>query len=242
MQTEPTARVDHPPTPATITLAGVGRGMHANLAAIPAVIVFGIGFGAAATEAGLLPGHIIAMSALVFAGAAQYAALDLWHHPLPLLPLLMVTLALNARHLVLGATLHAYLRPAKTWLQNVTLALLSDANWAATKAAEERGERDLGHLVGGGLTLWLTWFLGTAIGVGFGHVLGDLTSAGIDVVMPAFFGCALVGMTTGKSDLPPLVVSGGVAALLATVTAPHWAVLAGILSGGVAGAVYDSRA
>ena len=45
------------------------------------------------------------MSVLVFSGAAQFAALDFWPGPVAFGSLALVVLALNARHIVMGAAL-----------------------------------------------------------------------------------------------------------------------------------------
>ena len=74
------------------------------------VMVFGAAFGVAATQAGLAEGVIVTMSALVFAGASQFAALELWGPQVPVLPLMVTVFAINARHLLMGASLHPWLR------------------------------------------------------------------------------------------------------------------------------------
>lgn len=80
------------------------------------VTAFGAAFGLAATQAGLSDSNIIVMSTLVFAGAAQFAALELRGAQIPLFTLLITVFAINARHLLIGATLCPWLRhlaPAK---------------------------------------------------------------------------------------------------------------------------------
>ncbi|WP_234578498.1 AzlC family ABC transporter permease [Raoultella terrigena] len=58
------------------------------------------------------------MGLLVFAGYAQFAALGLWGEPVPLVTLAATVFAINARHLLMGATLYPWLRylsPAKRY-------------------------------------------------------------------------------------------------------------------------------
>lgn len=202
---------------------------------MPAVFAFGVGFGAAAVTAGLTPPAALAMSGLVFAGASQYAALELWGPTIPWMALVLTTLAVNARHLVLGATLRPWLANVPPVQRYAALALLSDANWAATAAAARRGERDAGHLVGGGLVLWATWAAGTTLGAFGGAQAGTVERYGLDALMPAFFACTLFAGSRPMRAAPPWLVAGAVAILSAQVMAPHWAVLAGALAGGLAG-------
>ncbi len=165
-------------TPATsagrlFTLDGVGRGLMSLIGTAPAIVAFGIGYGAAAIAKGLSAWTILAMSAFVFSGAVQFAALDMLKPAPMLLALCLVTLAINARHVFLGATLHSYLRPASRPARLAALGLLSDANWATTTKAMAAGERDVGFLFGGGILLWIAWLLGTALGLAFGSAIGD---------------------------------------------------------------------
>ena len=62
------------------------------------VVLFGLAFGLAATQTGLGADTSLLMSALVFAGASQFAALDLWGTQIPLVPLALTVFAINARH------------------------------------------------------------------------------------------------------------------------------------------------
>lgn len=223
------------------TLAGIQRGASDLAGAVIPVVGFGIGFGAAAAATGLTPSIALAMSGIVFAGASQYAALELWHAPLPLVGILIMTLAVNARHIVLGATLHGYLIAQPPLRRYAALALLSDANWSATQQAVATGDRDLGHLVGGGLVLWVTWLFGTSIGVIAGRSAGNLGRFGIDALMPAFFVCGLIGLVKAREDLPPWAIAGVTSGAMSMALPIEWAILIGALTGGVAGSLRDAR-
>lgn len=74
------------------------------------VAVFGAAFGLAALQHGLSAASALGMSTLVFAGAAQFAVLDLWGPQVPMLALVLTVFAINARHLLMGATLYPWLR------------------------------------------------------------------------------------------------------------------------------------
>lgn len=133
------------------------------------VVPFGIAFGAAAVGSGLTPLQAVAMSMTVFAGASQFAILELWHPPLPLLSIALVALAVNARHLIFGAALAPVLKTLPKRHRIVSALLLSDANFADMQSARQSGSSDLGILVGGGFVLWLAWTLGTVIGTYIGR-------------------------------------------------------------------------
>lgn len=202
------------------------------------VIVFGLAFGLAATQAGLGNDSSLLMSALVFAGASQFASLELWGAQVPVLPLVVTVFAVNARHLLMGATLYPYLRhlpPAKRY---AVMFVVSDANWAMSMQAFGQGKPGLGILFSGGLALWSFWVLGTWLGLYFGSAIHDPVSLGLDMVM----GCFLLAMVVGgKKNLRMLVVwiVAGCASMLAYWYLPaNSHVVVGALAGGLLGALW----
>ncbi len=198
------------------------------------VIVFGLAFGVAALQQGLSAVETLLMSGLVFAGAAQFATLELWGDTIPLLPLVAITLAINARHLLMGAAFYPHLRELPSGRRYASLLLLSDANWAMAMTGGSTAAR-LGILVGGGLALWSTWMIGTGLGVAFGSGINEPARFGLDAIM----GCFLLAMLVGdKRDLGVLLPWGAAAlAALAAMTwlPPHAHVIVGALAGGVVG-------
>lgn len=115
------------------------------------VTAFGAAFGLAATQHGLDDVTTIAMSALVFAGAAQFAALELWGTDVPLLAVMITVFAINARHLLMGATLYPWLRCLPPGKRYGIMVVISDANWAMAMQRFERGKPGFGVVLGGGL-------------------------------------------------------------------------------------------
>lgn len=226
---------------ALLSWNGIRRGYRGALSAAAFVVPFGLAFGVAALEAGLSPALALLMSITVFAGASQFTALDLWSAPLPLVPILLATFAVNARHILLGATLYPWLSACRPGVRLGVVTVLSDVNWALAMNARRRGERDIGLLFGGGLALWSMWLLGTAAGLWLGADIGDMSRYGIDVVMPCFFAATLVGLWRGPADMAPWLAAA-VVALVGSWTLPAgWHVLAGALAGGVVGVVRHGR-
>lgn len=213
------------------TLWGFKRMMPLSLF----VIAFGLAFGVAAIQRGLTGVEALLMSGLVFAGAAQFASLELWGPTIPLVALIATTFAINARHLLMGAALYPWVRHLPTGQRYASLGLMSDSNWAMAAADYRRGETNVGMLVGGGIALWLAWMLGTLLGVIFGSGISEPERFGLDVIMGCFLLAMLVG---GKPQLLMLIPwsVAAVAALLAIYFLPPNAhVIVGALAGGIAG-------
>lgn len=202
------------------------------------VIAFGAAFGLAATQTELSPSLSMFMSTLVFAGASQFAALELWGTQVPVVPLALTVFAINARHLLMGASLYPWLRylpPAKRY---GIMLVASDANWVMSIQAFHRGQPGFGLLFGGGLALWSFWIFGTWLGIYFGNAIQDPTLYGLDMVM----GCFLLAMAVGGDKSIRLLIIWAVAAgsaLLAYWYLPENShVVVGALAGGVLGAVW----
>ncbi|MFD1007422.1 AzlC family ABC transporter permease [Oceanisphaera ostreae] len=202
---------------------------------------FGLAFGLAASQEGLSDNAIVLMSALVFAGTSQFAALEMWGTQVPLVPLIITTFAINARHLLMGATLYPWLRylpPAKRY---GIMLLASDANWAMAMQGFHKGERALGILFGGGLAIWSCWMIGTWVGLYFGSAIEDPFSIGLDMVL----GCFLLAMTLGgRKNWRILIiwcVAGGSAMVAYWWLPANSHVVVGALSGGLLGAFWMEK-
>lgn len=202
------------------------------------VAVFGAAFGLAALQHGLSAASAVGMSTLVFAGAAQFAVLDLWGPQVPMLALVLTVFAINARHLLMGATLYPWLRQLPTTQRYGVMVLASDANWALSMQAFGRGQPGLGLLLGGGLALWVFWVLGTWLGTQVGDLIVDARRWGLDMVM----GCFLLAMAVGGQKNPRLLAIWAVAAC-ASLAAHRWLpenshVVTGALAGGLLGLLW----
>lgn len=199
------------------------------------VVAFGAAFGLAAIQKGLSPLESILMSTTVFAGASQFAAVDMWGTEVSVLPMIAVVFAINSRHLLMGASLYPMLRDVSPGKRYGLLLLLTDANWAVSAQEYQSGRRNLEVILGGGLVLWLAWMIGTGLGVYFGGLLQNPRALGLDMVL----GCFLLAMALGGKKSPRILVAwlvAGAASLAAWKwLPPNMHVVVGALAGGVIG-------
>jgi len=199
------------------------------------VVAFGAAFGLAAVQKGLEPLQTLLMSTTVFAGASQFAAVDMWGSEVSLIPLMAVVFAINSRHLLMGASLYPMLREMPPGRRYSLLLLLTDANWAVSAQEYQGGKRNLEVILGGGLAIWLAWIFGTWLGVYFGGLLKDPQSLGLDMVL----GCFLLAMALGGEKSPRILVAWAVAAASSLAAwkwlPPNIHVVVGALAGGAIG-------
>lgn len=199
------------------------------------IVAFGVAFGLAAVQKGLAPFETLLMSTLLFAGASQFAAIQMWGAEVSIIPVLVVVFAINSRHLLMGASLYPLFKELSPAKRYGLLLFLTDANWAVCAQDYQSGKRNLEVILGGGIALWLAWIVGTWIGVYFGGILQNPKSLGMDMVL----GCFLLAMALGGKKNPRILVAWALAAI-AALAAWKWLpanthVVAGALAGGLVG-------
>jgi 4-azaleucine resistance transporter AzlC len=225
---------DRPGRPC-FTAGGIWRGIVDISPLAAFVIPFGVAFGVAASARGMPPETSVFMSMAIYAGASQFAVLDLWHAPLPLATLALTVLAVNARLILLGAALAPWMLKVPLASRLAALLVLNDSNFAYAMSARTRGEADAGILFGSGIIMWFMWAVSTATGALAGSLLGDLSRFGLDAVMAAYFAAVVAGQWKGRSDLVPYLTAAAVAVAGTYVLPPGWHIIAGALAGGTVG-------
>jgi 4-azaleucine resistance transporter AzlC len=146
-------------------------------------------FGVVAVEAGFSPLAAIAMSAIVFAGSAQFAAISIVAAGGAVGAAITAAALMNSRFLPMGIALAPSLPggPLRRALQGFTVV---DSSWAMSSRGD--GTFDRWYLFGASAVQYVTWVSGTVLGVFGGELVGDPQKLGIDAMFPAFFVALLV--------------------------------------------------
>jgi 4-azaleucine resistance transporter AzlC len=207
------------------------------------IAAYGVVWGVLARGAGVSLLEVMLMSGLVFAGSAQFVALDLWTvtpSSLPIGPLIVAALIINLRYLLLTATLRPLFGPAQQARGALTMFIVSDETWALTVGEMNRGSRgNAAFLVGAGIVAYGVWMASTVTGHVLGSAIDDPSKYGLDFAFTATFLALLLGMWKGKADLVPWIV-GALAAIVAARLIPgSWYILVGGIVGSLAGAIFD---
>ena len=223
------------------TRRGVEAGALRIVPILPSVAMYGIAFGIMAASARLSLAESVLFSAWVYAGAAQMATLQAWSDPVPILAVVATTLGMNARYLLLGATLRPWLRALPPHQVYPSLFVLGDGNWALALKERERGLDDAGFLLGSGLAMWATWVLSTGVGHAFGSVLREPERFGVDFMLAAFFASMAVAFLKSIGDLLPFLVGAAAAVVFERVVPGPWSLLIGALAGSGAAALRHAR-
>jgi 4-azaleucine resistance transporter AzlC len=186
-----------------------------------------------AREIGLSPLESTLMSVLVYSGTAQAATVGGIATGAGVLAAVATVLMLNARYLLYGASLRPWLgqvRPAEAYL---TLWFLGDANWAMSTKVNADGENDAAFIFGSGVSMYLPWVAGTALGGVAGNWIADPRMLGVDFLLVAFCFAMAIGLFKSRSDIAPALAAVVVAALLDRLAPSGWTLVAAGLAGGL---------
>ena len=173
------------------------------------------------------------MSTIVFAGAAQFAAVGYVASGLAWPGVILLTALLNARHLLYSAALRPWVRDVSVPRRAAMAHLLTDEAFALAISHFRRlGRTDTwGYWMGAFVFTFIPWNMATIGGVVLGAQIPDPARLGIDVIFPAAMIGLAVGLITGRRELVAAIVGAGVAVLVALATSPA----IGIVIGGVVG-------
>jgi 4-azaleucine resistance transporter AzlC len=218
-------------TPVTFTRDGIIAGMRVTAPMAVSVAVYGVVFGVLARQVGISLLETVLMNLIVFAGAAQLAALDSWVYPLPILALVITVLLVNMRLIMLGAALRPWMRSLPNRIVYPTMYVLNDEAWAVVMTRYRMGERDAGVVLGGNLVVYLAWNASVVAGHLLGSQVGDPSALGLDFAFTAVFAAMLFGGYRSRYDLVPWATSGLVAWLVWWLVPGTWYVIAGGLAG-----------
>lgn len=147
-------------------------------------------FGVLAVQAGFSPLQAVVMSAVVHAGAAQFAATAIVAAGGGIVSGVLASGLMNARFLAMGAALAPSLPggPALRAAQGQTVV---DPSWAVANNGDGTFDRWL--LFGATAPQYVGWVVGTLAGALSGDLIGDTERFGLDAVYPTFFLALLIG-------------------------------------------------
>jgi 4-azaleucine resistance transporter AzlC len=192
------------------------------------VVVVGIPFGIVARQSGLSPAEIVAMSVFVFAGASQFAMVQLFREGVGW-PLVVATVFLiNLRHLLMAAALRPHFAQVPVAGRLAAAYVLTDEAFAMAIGWFRRGRTEVAYYATFAVALYVLWNVATVIGMLLGPSIGEPRRFGVDFAITATFIAIVVLGVRRRSDG---VVALG-AALLAAVLAYAGASVVAVVTAG----------
>lgn len=210
-------------------------GVRAEAPLLIGVAPFGMIYGALAASAGLSAAAAQGMSSIVFAGAAQFIAVQMLAVGAPLPVLLLTTLVVNLRHTLYSASIAPHLQHLSRRWQVVLAYLLTDEAYVVAITHYQRTDppastSDARHwfFLGAGLALWGCWQVSTAAGI----FLGSQAPPGwsLDFTLALTFIALLVPTLSERPALAAALTAG-----VMGVVCAHWPYKLGLVLAALAG-------
>jgi branched chain amino acid efflux pump len=206
-------------------------------------LAFGFVYGLAAQRAGLSPIEAVAMSVIVFGGAAQFAAIGYITGGLAWPVIVVLTALLNARHLLYSAALAPWLRDVPKPRRAVMAHLLTDEAFALSIAHFTRLGRtdERGYWIAAVGATFIPWNLATIAGVLIGSEIPSPERFGLDIVFPAAMVGLAAGLITGRREIAAAIAGAVLGVGIGLLASPALGIVAGGVLGPAVGLAIPER-
>jgi len=172
------------------------------------IIPFGMVCGVGAISVGASPLAALAMSMIMFSGAAQIVAVQLLAADAPFGVIVLSCLVVSLRLLMYSAAMAPHLRQLDQRWRNVLSYVLTDQAFAGT-IQRFRDSDDLSgnasYFLGTGVLLWGTWQVATVVGIFVGQIVP--ASWQLEFVVPLCFIAVLMPLLRDRVSLLVFVVT-----------------------------------
>jgi 4-azaleucine resistance transporter AzlC len=189
------------------------------------VVVVGIPFGIVARQSGLSPAEIVAMSLFVFAGASQFAMVQLFKDGVAWPVVVATVLLINLRHLLMAAALRPFFAHVSVVRRLAAAFVLTDEAFAMAIGWFRRGRTELTYYAAFAVALYVLWNVSTVIGMLLGPSIGEPRRFGVDFAITATFIAIVVLGVRSRADALVALAAAVLAAALAYLGASVVAVV-----------------
>jgi 4-azaleucine resistance transporter AzlC len=202
--------------------ASLQRGVRAGLPFVIPTFAIGMSYGVLAAPV-MGTAAAIAMSFLVFAGAAQFAAVSALATGGGVAAAVAAGLLINARFLPMGVAAGSVFKggPLRRAAEGQAVV---DVSWAIASRGDGTFDREL--LLGATIPQAAAWWTGTIAGALGGAALGDPEALGLDAIFPAFYLALLAGELRSRSAATSALLGAAIALCLVPVAPPGVPVVA----------------
>ena len=208
------------------------------------VFPFGIIYGVMAIESGLTFLQALLMSSIIFGGASQIAFVQLLSNSTPYGVIVTTVGAINSRHLLYSISMVEYLNKLSLSWRVMLAYLLTDEAYAVSirKFINHSHNSILHyHLLGSGITLFVSWQISTLFGVWLGNDLPEFLD--LQFIIPLTFIAIIIPIIKSKSTLITVISSGISALIFKNLDINFWIILSGLtgILAGMASSRWDKK-
>ena len=193
------------------------EGVKVSLPFLLSVLPFGMVVGTLGVNNGGSLADVMLQSALFFAGASQTVMWELFPGGNPIWVIALAIFAVNFRLVLYSAAIGRRMEPLSKPKMFSALFLLQDISLAiGMQKADSPTGLSWHFYMGLSLMLYINWLVAAAIGAGFGSLITDPHSVGLDILVPVYF-LGLVMAFRAKPNAALIFVSSAVTATIAFI-------------------------
>ena len=223
-------------------------GVRAVLPLVIGALPFGVIYGAVAVTGGLSTGATATMSAIVFAGSAQFVAAEMFAAGATPLSIIVTTFFVNARHALYAVTLAPHMRHLpQRWLAPLGFLMTDEAFVVAIRRYTQLDPSPFKHwfYLGAATTLYVNWQVYTFVGLLAGQAIPNPGAWGLDFAIPLIFIGMLIPQLVDRAILVCVLTAAATALLFRGL--PHQtglivAAVVGVAAGVIADHIKPSAA
>ena len=190
-----------------------------------ATVPWGVLCGSLAINVGLTAIQAQLMSLLVFAGAAQLAAVTIMGASGSISSVFSSTFVISSRHLLYSAVFREQVRKSSLGLRCSIAFFLTDEMFAVTCAYMEKSKIfSPAYALSSGFTFYLIWNISTFAGIVAGQHIPNLEHLGLEFAIAATFIAIVVPSIKNRSTLIA-VISSGLSVIILSIFAKDYALI-----------------
>ncbi len=193
---------------AGLDFKGFMKGARAALPIVAGYLPLGFACGVIADGAGMTVFQAGLMSALVFAGAAQYIAVGMIGAFMPPISVITTVFIVNLRHLLYTSALYPYVSSWSPLRKALFAFQITDETFAVQSSLLSKGGVGYSAAMGVNMISHGGWIAGNVLGALFGSVMENSGAFGFDFALPALFIALLAPQLTDRPRLFAAVTSG----------------------------------
>mgnify|MGYP003796352713 CR=1 FL=1 len=216
---------------------GIKRASPIVLGYIP----IGFALGVIAANTGLNPLQIGLMSLLVYAGSAQFIAVNMLNIGANTVPIILTTFLVNLRHFLFSATLAPHFRKIRQKFIPIISFFITDESFAVSINDAEQKTFSHAYYLGLYITAYLGWFLSTIIGTALGNLIPDTSAFGFDFALPGMFLALLCMQLKDIKFFSVALISGFLSMVFIFIIPGNWNVVLSTIIAAILGVFIDNE-
>lgn len=212
--------------------------------ALPIVMGYlpiGVAYGVITRHSGLSVAESVMMSAIVFAGSAQFIACGMLSGGVAAAAIISTTFLVNLRHALFSMSMVGRLKHLPRPVQALLAFGLTDESYGvAIVRFPPDAPADWREVAGLNFTAYAGWVGSSALGAALGSAIPDATRFGVDFVLPAMFIGLLMMQLRGLMSVAVAAFAGVVAVAVAVSPLGQWNIVIATAAAAALGVALES--